>query len=1050
MSGRTKLAKVLGPQFVPGSSFMVRSPALPAERLSDASFDEGSLSEDERLWMMAAIKFSSPALFSELQRRESKGESKELPRSWGRYVARSAGRCTPFGLYAGVSTGTIGTATNFRLPPRESFRIRTNLDSEFANSISSRYNTERATSSSLWIYLNPTAYIAGNQVRLVAPKFGATRTRFHPQTISLSDVLRFCFEVVGERDVQVLELSSAIANSEDVLLADAKDYVGELLKCGLLLSRFSFPLIGETFEGRAGKIEDSTASEPSVYALSSTSDFDRVASMEELPAISAAARQYAHQLSLEDGPNPLSVSLQKPCENLSIPSHVAQEIARGASALVRLTPPHHDSYLAKFVDAFRMRFGEGRVPLLTALDLDLGVGGSLVGKGFASPLDTIQWRDFMSKQDVEESPSALSHQIHLYTKAIRNRTSEIRLTDSDIETMSTNGEANYPATAAVVCSLLATSAEAVDEGDYRIHLESVANDAASWLGRLIEDDDELTGTVREMRRRTETDPNTIYPEIVHPAALHKHSNILRRPQLGEHEVWVLGTSASTATRVSLRHLAVGISPAGATELWHLPTGKRVEPRLASAYVYSHPTNMHIFRFLAHCANQNRGDSLFHWAEPLARESFLPRVVWDRFILQPARWRVSTKGPIPSSKATVAKRTESGRSIALKHELPRFVGLWRDEGHVLPLDLQQDWALAELSDACAAKASKEVFVTETLCTPGQLIASSPEGLFRHEIVLPVYNRASANTPSKSSRRATQPYLQYPPGSEWLYVKIFGTPAVLYPLLRKQLRDLLTRAQEQGLCDKWFFVLYFDPEFHVRLRVHAVERKTETLQEWLSEICSTQMATGKIWDVQFCTYRPEVERYGGVASLKLCEDVFHADSIIAIEAIRVLHHDSIKHYTFLVHSICTLLEDFEYCPDDLSQRLRACSEEWRLELNIDPKIKHELGTMFRAQQHMLRNALTDDIENFEGPLGGLLAQRSERIRPVIKRIVGLHANGAMHASLDQIMWSVIHMSINRLAPSRPNYYEIVIYDLLARAVDSLKAQGKWPTNLNQTAL
>ena len=60
---------------------------------------------------------------------------------------------------------------------------------------------------------------------------------------------------------------------------------------------------------------------------------------------------------------------------------------------------------------------------------------------------------------------------------------------------------------------------------------------------------------------------------------------------------------------------------------------------------------------------------------------------------------------------------------------------------------------------------------------------------------------------------------PPGSDWLYVKLYGPAAGEDALLTGPVRDLAGRCSTTGDADGWFFLRYADPEPHLRLRLHG---------------------------------------------------------------------------------------------------------------------------------------------------------------------------------------------------------------------------------------
>src|SRR4051812_44007267 len=93
--------------------FVLRTPLLPLE----------ALSADDLLWradVREAIFVASPTAHALME----SGDPAIEP-ALRRYLARMAGRATPFGLFAGVSTGRIAAVTDLALagPPRRVTRL---------------------------------------------------------------------------------------------------------------------------------------------------------------------------------------------------------------------------------------------------------------------------------------------------------------------------------------------------------------------------------------------------------------------------------------------------------------------------------------------------------------------------------------------------------------------------------------------------------------------------------------------------------------------------------------------------------------------------------------------------------------------------------------------------------------------------------------------------------------------------------------------------------------------------------------------------------------
>src|SRR5208283_3024581 len=117
---------------------------------------------------------------------------------------------------------------------------------------------------------------------------------------------------------------------------------------------------------------------------------------------------------------------------------------------------------------------------------------------------------------------------------------------------------------------------------------------------------------------------------------------------------------------------------------------------------------------------------------------------------------------------------------------------------------------------------------------------------------------------------------PPGSEWLYAKLYGGAAALDDVLTTAIPQLLRAGFERGLVSRWFFLRFADPQEHVRIRFQGPpDRLGQEFLPLISSAFRQLLASGRIWKIQFDTYEREIERYGGVEGTALGEAIFFAD-------------------------------------------------------------------------------------------------------------------------------------------------------------------------------
>lgn len=128
---------------------------------------------------------------------------------------------------------------------------------------------------------------------------------------------------------------------------------------------------------------------------------------------------------------------------------------------------------------------------------------------------------------------------------------------------------------------------------------------------------------------------------------------------------------------------------------------------------------------------------------------------------------------------------------------------------------------------------------------------------------------------------------PPGSDWLYAKLYGPGDGQDELLADAVRSFGDFAGGSGLGQRWFFLRYADPAPHLRIRF--ADEPGQLLSSLLPRICAWahDLLAGALWtSLAFDTYEREIERYGGTPAMELAEAIFAVDSGTAVELVHLL--------------------------------------------------------------------------------------------------------------------------------------------------------------------
>jgi len=1025
-------------RLVAGEHFLLRTPALPFDALGAV---EQSDELQRRPWrdpfVRAAIELASPSLAKELEAASIDG-ARAWPRSWVRYLARMATRCTPFGLFAGVSVGVIGDETMLRLGDPSAHRSRARIDAELASEIASSLYEDPQRARALPLGLNPTVYETTRALRFYAPRSTRGRTRYELVDLLWTPSLRACFQRLSQEPVVTAEgLARATARKEQVPIGEARAFIDELVAHGLLLPRMGYTVYGDPSEALVGSLKRWVGDDHPTTRLA-VALHDRILACEHAPAheIVRAARAVVAGSPFAETRQVVALDLVKSAPGLGLDRRIASEIVRGAETLIRISPPAGNS-LSSFASAFLRRFDGARVPLLQAVDVELGVGEALATDQSAEMLGGIDWSRAPRSVHTTQQLASHEHLLRRYSETLWKGERELRLTDSDLEALASSAEVPHTiSTAVAIGTLSADGEEQLRRGQYTILLNTVMSEATSFLGRFAHVDERFASALSSFVASAERDDEVLYPDLIHDPDTLAATNPCSRPRLRELELWVLGYSQQPKnTPMALRDLFLEVSPEYEVRLIHGPSNKRVLPRLSNASWIWNPAALPVYRLLLQLSIAGgREIYRFDWGPLLKDAHFLPRVTWDRFIFCPACWTVRPGKYSDRGLTTEAAREALGAKIREELGLPRYVSTSLDGRDPTPLDLDQAWAREVLAKACSEIEQGPLMIDELVDVPDKLVVEGPEGRFRHQWALPLkFQHTSSFAPVR--RDVVAETTRHTPGGAWCAFKIYANRTVLDELLGGRLQRIFKGTAK---IDRWFFVRYADPAPHLRVRLHT--RSSLRVIEHMNAALRPYLADGRVWDVSIATYVPEVDRYGGPLAIELCERVFTADSEAVLRALRAFEGDEEARFLFCAHAICALLGNFELSVEACRDRLFAWSLRWREELHLSPEIRNDFGRRYRVARESMVAAAEGKVEQLPPAPRRALQARSSKIAPLARELRALARADGLSAPLDAIVQDLVHMHVNRLFPVRPNEHEALLYDLLARAYDSVAARAR----------
>ncbi len=271
----------------------------------------------------------------------------------------------------------------------------------------------------------------------------------------------------------------------------------------------------------------------------------------------------------------------------------------------------------------------------------------------------------------------------------------------------------------------------------------------------------------------------------------------------------------------------------------------------------------------------------------------------------------------------------------------------------------------------------------------------------------------------------------PGSEWVYFKIYSGPKTADKILRDEIFKFIREMLGNNIIDKWFFIRYADPDFHLRIRLHLIEpRNFSHLFNLFYQIFIPIVHSGLVWNIQCDTYQREIGRYGA-NTISIVEDLFFIDSESIINLLHQLDYKDSEGYRWkislmLVDSlISTVSPELLYRKDLLS----IMSENYKKEFGFTyHQAKKQLADKYRAYRKDIEEVMS--WKNESNHLTNIINTRQRDVYSITEKLIALEKSGELQVPLQVLLISIVHMTINRWFRSKNRLYELVIYDFLSR--------------------
>lgn len=1036
----------------PSPSFVIiRLPLLPVTALN--SLFQACRSEPiaqilDRFYQQPlvaeALYLASPSLYNEWQAWQFNTGQPLRPgvaTALLKYAIRMSSRCTPFGLFSGLAIVHEANHTAVNVVP-EQLQPIIRLDSNGLVQLFARLQADETVRRSWRYMVNNSMYRLGSELRYSEFTESSTTRLVQISALETDELLDAVVQQAASYQ-SFADLVTLVSEIATVTVDQAATYIDSLIDARLLVSELEPTVTGLPYLDRLVNSLQSV-----VGRVPLVDEFLTLVSTQTLPLCLTHWKRIdawfsSHQFTADYRRSLIQTNSYVKLSPGQISSEVINHIRQQVSEVAGLSAQPEPSWLTTFKERFYSRYENEEVSLLTALDNDAGIGLQVPAdfRPVDAPLMDALIQTLNPEPVLNKKSSSLDTlRRTMYNQALQSGMHQIHLPTSALA----NLPDVLPTSWSILGSLLASSGEVVDQSDYQFMLRSLQGpSSALLLGRFCQDSPELTALVQAALAAEEAgQPDLIFAEIVHLTG-GRSGNVTARPVLRFYEIPYITPPAVPSTGViPLSDILISVPDGRTIVLRSKRLAKQIIPRLTTAQETSSGDD--IYRFLSTVGRGSLGlGAAWSWGD-WRDEPRLPRIIYKQLILSRAQWCFKQEH-FTNFKSFHAALAEFRR----RFQMPDWVVLITGGDNELVLDISVPVAVELL--AAEFRNSGQVRLVECLAKPDRCWVRNNNGdVYAHELV--ISGVAPVNLPPLQPviNRATIPSRDriYLPGSEWLYFKVYTGPQTVERLLTDVFYPLLQLFKTENNLSEWHFVRYYDPEFHLRLRIKrpaSTSASAEILGLMLTVIHNaSQEATkqGLVHRLQLDTYQREIERYGP-ETIDLCESLFSLNSEMLIQFLLVSPYPTeAQRMQFALQSAQVFIDDFGWPPPEVISFFRQRQRAYWQEFGAQKAVRDRLNQLYRDWTPYIDAWLSERTKltfSDSTDYTTLLSTGSLAMKPIIGELVSKLARPGSPA-LVNVVASLMHMSMNRIFTSQLRLNELIVHHFLARHYESHAARSK----------
>jgi len=904
--------------------------------------------------LKAAIALSSASFYETIKDVEASGLDALPPKIYftiWKYFNRAKFRSTPYGTFASFTILENAIDENkSQIVIDERQRLTELLDWPLKNNI--QFNINDLLNKNCLLFSNSSYYLTPESCRYIACTDGVFELAEIDKNESVLQILAACLAPLSVDDlVKKLDLDNDAVSELYELLQDMHDLQ-------LIFTAYDPNIIGEDYFDRIG-----------------------IKSGEQAPKYIIAERQ---------------------AQNGGLNNHMLSALPGLIDLLQQSIRQGERAALQQFVRNFKKRFEDKEIPLLQALDPELGVGYDDLEQAGTNDDLIAQLSNKKNKEsDLEDLKSLLSQKL---TAQKFNSTEPILLNKLQLKPL--NKVNPLPNSVSVLMSVV----------DDLIFIDQIGGTTANALsGRFTMASSKVEAYCKATALKEQSaNEDILFFDVAYMVEANI-DNINRRKLVYDHQLSILNFDTS-ADPLALNDIQIAMRGSDII-LRSKKLNKRIVPKMASAYNYSR-SDLSVFRLLCDLQHHRQQTNLSVSLDSLFPNlDYYPRLQYQNIILSASKWKVDKQNLTNANQQFLAVDDCRKYLKALGVN-----GLFKTgvSDQTLCFDLESDNDISAFLQYMQKQTS--VYLEEVVLPANSAVVDEAGKPYMAQFILNLYHQNKVYNSILQQSQAPAVQEVFPPGKEWLYFEVFCHQQRADQILVEIIASFVVAHQQH--IKSWFFIRYNENGDHIRFRILLNdEHDGQQLTSLFVKDLEAYLAAGLISDIQIKTYKREVNRYGADL-ISTVETHFCADSKYVLSVIETQPDNFIKYKRCL--SLVEYIQASKVLSADrLVRVIKHVSDAFNDEHQLEPADFKKLNTqyqLFRKLEQVPLTALqTQLFEAFANSFVSTLSSSQEQNR-------------------EKLFSDLVHMHVNRLFNKDQRTHEMVIYYFLLKDIQRVTAMQR----------